>query len=285
MKKILLTTLIASLCLTAVFAAPKKAKKSKAKTIKIGVIQLVEHSALDANYKGFVDGLAEAGYVDGKNIKIDYQNAQGEQANCITIAQKLINDKDDLIFAIATPAAQAVANLTQDIPILVSSVTDPESAKLVKSNDAPGGNVTGTSDLTPCAAQMKLLKQLVPSAKTVGMLYCSSEQNSYFQIALAKKACDELGLKYIDATVSVLDTEHGKPAPDPMLLACERLGLPPDECLCVGDSPFDIQSGNAAGCYTVAVEYTQLDWQNLLEQGKPDYTIAQPLDLLKLLDL
>ena len=285
MKKILLTTLIASLCLTAVFAAPKKAKKSKAKTIKIGVIQLVEHSALDANYKGFVDGLAEAGYVDGKNIKIDYQNAQGEQANCITIAQKLINDKDDLIFAIATPAAQAVANLTQDIPILVSSVTDPESAKLVKSNDAPGGNVTGTSDLTPCAAQMKLLKQLVPSAKTVGMLYCSSEQNSYFQIALAKKACDELGLKYIDATVSVLDTEHGKPAPDPMLLACERLGLAPDECLCVGDSPFDIQSGNAAGCYTVAVEYTQLDWQNLLEQGKPDYTIAQPLDLLKLLDL
>ena len=202
MKKILLTTLIASLCLTAVFAAPKKAKKSKAKTIKIGVIQLVEHSALDANYKGFVDGLAEAGYVDGKNIKIDYQNAQGEQANCITIAQKLINDKDDLIFAIATPAAQAVANLTQDIPILVSSVTDPESAKLVKSNDVPGGNVTGTSDLTPCAAQMKLLKQLVPSAKTVGMLYCSSEQNSYFQIALAKKACDELGLKYIDATVS-----------------------------------------------------------------------------------
>ena len=202
MKKILLTTLIASLCLTAVFAAPKKAKKSKAKTIKIGVIQLVEHSALDANYKGFVDGLAEAGYVDGKNIKIDYQNAQGEQANCVTIAQKLINDKDDLIFAIATPAAQAVANLTQDIPILVSSVTDPESAKLVKSNDAPGGNVTGTSDLTPCAAQMKLLKQLVPSAKTVGMLYCSSEQNSYFQIALAKKACDELGLKYVDATVS-----------------------------------------------------------------------------------
>ena len=105
MKKILLTTLIASLCLTAVFAAPKKAKKSKAKTIKIGVIQLVEHSALDANYKGFVDGLAEAGYVDGKNIKIDYQNAQGEQANCITIAQKLINDKDDLMLATETRAA------------------------------------------------------------------------------------------------------------------------------------------------------------------------------------
>lgn len=91
-------------------------------------------------------------------------------------------------------------------------------------------------------------------------------------------------LPYIDATVSVLDTERGKPAPDPMLLACERLGLTPGECLCVGDSPFDMQSGNAAGCVTVAVEYTQLDWQSLLEQGKPDYTISQPLDLLQLLD-
>ena len=91
-------------------------------------------------------------------------------------------------------------------------------------------------------------------------------------------------LPYIDATVSVLDTERGKPAPDPMLLACERLSLTPGECLCVGDSPFDMQSGNAAGCVTVAVEYTQLDWQSLLEQGKPDYTISQPLDLLQLLD-
>lgn len=172
------------------------------KKIKIGVIQLVEHSALDANYKGFVDGLKEAGYEDGKNISIDYHNAQGEQVNCVTIAEKLINDRDNLIFAIATPAAQAVANLTKDIPILISSVTDPESAKLVEKNTAPGGNVTGTSDLTPCEAQISLLKKLVPNAKTVGMLYCSSEQNSYFQIALAKAACDKAGLKYIDGTVS-----------------------------------------------------------------------------------
>src|SRR5574344_1395852 len=203
MKKtlfIVMACLAASLCFTG--CSKKSADAGKDKVIKVGVVQLVEHVALDASYKGFVDGLAEAGYVDGQNIAIDYENAQGEQANCVTIAQKLINDKDDLIFAIATPAAQAVANLTQDIPILISSVTDPESAKLVKSNDAPGGNVTGTSDLTPCAAQMKLLKQLVPNAKTVGMLFCSSEQNSYFQIALAKKACDELGLSYVDATVS-----------------------------------------------------------------------------------
>lgn len=197
MKKILVSIMMVTACLMSVSAKPKKAK-----TIKIGVIQLVEHSALDANYKGFVDGLAEAGYVDGDNIKIDYQNAQGEQANCVTIAQKFVNGRSDLIFAIATPAAQAAANLTKKIPILISSVTDPESAKLVKSNNAPGGNVTGTSDLTPCAAQMELIKKLYPEAKTVGMLYCSSEQNSHFQIKLAEEACDKLGLKYIEATVS-----------------------------------------------------------------------------------
>ncbi len=197
MKKLIAGLMVAALCLTALSAKSKKTKQ-----IKIGVIQLVEHSALDANYKGFVDGLAEAGYVDGQNIKIDYQNAQGEQANCVTIAQKLINDGDKLIFAIATPAAQAVANLTQRIPIVISSVTDPESAKLVKSNAMPGTNVTGTSDLTPCEAQMNLLKKICPKAKTVGMLYCSSEQNSLFQIKIAEKACDKLGLKYVEATVS-----------------------------------------------------------------------------------
>lgn len=197
MKKILVSIMMVAACLMSVSAKPKKSK-----TIKIGVIQLVEHSALDANYKGFVDGLAEAGYVDGDNIKIDYQNAQGEQANCVTIAQKFVNGRSDLIFAIATPAAQAAANLTKKIPILISSVTDPESAKLVKSNNAPGGNVTGTSDLTPCAAQMDLIKKLYPEAKTVGMLYCSSEQNSHFQIKFAEEACDKLGLKYIEATVS-----------------------------------------------------------------------------------
>lgn len=200
MKKSFLLTASAVIAALAVGLAGCS-KKSDGK-IKIGIIQLVEHAALDANYKGFVDGLAEAGYKDGQNIIIDYQNAQNEQANCATIAQKFVNDRDDLIFAIATPAAQATANLTKKIPILVSAVTDPESAKLVKSNEKPETNVTGTSDLTPCETQITLLKKIVPNAKTVGMLYCSNEQNSFFQIALAKAACDKLGLSYIDATVS-----------------------------------------------------------------------------------
>lgn len=199
MKKSLVVTSIIVATVLAVFSGCSKKADGK---IKIGIMQFVEHPALDSNYKGFVDGLADAGYIDGQNITIDYQNAQNEQANCATIAQKFVNDNNNLIFAIATPAAQAVANLTKKIPILVSSVTDPETAKLVKSNSKPETNVSGTSDLTPCAAQINLLKKIVPNVKTVGMLYCSNEQNSFFQIALAKEECDKLGIKYIDATVS-----------------------------------------------------------------------------------
>ena len=172
------------------------------KVFKIGILQLIEHDALDASYRGFVDGLKEAGYEDGKNIIIDYQNAQGEQANCVTIGQKFVNDKSDLILAIATPAAQAVANMTKDIPILVTAVTDPAAAKLVADNNAPGGNVSGTSDLTPVEAQIELLNEITPNLKTVGLLYCSSEQNSVFQMDIAKKKLDSMGIKYIDATVT-----------------------------------------------------------------------------------
>ncbi|MBQ3671285.1 MAG: ABC transporter substrate-binding protein [Treponema sp.] len=198
MAKIMACAAASALMVGTAFAA----KKAKSSVVKIGIVQLVEHPALDKNYQGFVDGLKEAGYIDGQNIKIDYQNAQGEQANCVTIAQKFVNDRDNLIFAIATPAAQAVANLTKKIPILVSSVTDPASARLVKSNEKPNTNVTGTSDLTPCAAQIDLIKKLVPNAKTVGIMYCSSEQNSVFQAKLAEAQCKKVGLEYKEATVS-----------------------------------------------------------------------------------
>lgn len=207
-KKIIATSLmliIASVSIVGCGAKEKATTNStnpEDKVYKIGISQLVEHVALDASYDGFIDGLKEAGYEEGKNITIDYQNAQGDQSNSNTIASKLVNDKVDLILAIATPAAQAVANATKDIPILVTAVTDPEVAKLVASNTAPGGNVSGTSDLTPVKDQMKLLTQLVPEAKTVGMLYSSSEINSKIQIDMAEKAAEELGLKTINASVS-----------------------------------------------------------------------------------
>ncbi len=176
--------------------------EDKEEVFRIGVNQLVTHAALDASYKGFVDALAEAGYIDGKNIKIDYQNAQGDQATANTIATKLVNDNNDLILAIATPSAQAMANATKDIPILITAVTDPAGSGLVASNEAPGGNVSGTSDLTPVKQQIELIKKLVPEAKTIAILYCSSESNSKIQAEMANNAAKEIGLTAQEATVS-----------------------------------------------------------------------------------
>lgn len=172
------------------------------KVLKIGIIQLVKHDALDRTYQGFVDELEELGYVDGENIEIDYQVASGEQANCLSIAEGMVNDGKDLIFAIATPAAQAAASKTTEIPILVSAVTDPAGSGLVASNDEPCGNVSGTSDLTPVADQIKMLKEILPNAKTIAVLYCSNESNSEIQLNLAKEAAKENGLEVVEASVS-----------------------------------------------------------------------------------
>ncbi|HIS26438.1 MAG TPA: ABC transporter substrate-binding protein [Candidatus Pullilachnospira intestinigallinarum] len=173
-------------------------ESASGETYKIGVIQYMPHTALDAANEGFFAALDELGI----SYEADQQNAAGETSTCQTIAQNLASAGNDLIFAIATPAAQAMAGVTQDIPIVLTAVTDPADAGLVESNDAPGGNVTGTSDLTPVADQIALIKKIFPDAEKVGMLYCSSEANSVFQINLAKEACDSEGLSYEDYTVS-----------------------------------------------------------------------------------
>lgn len=179
-------------------AASGAASTPADKSFRIGVIQLTEHPALDDAFTGFEEGLKASGLT----YTLDFQNAQGEPANCVTIADKMIADKCDLILAIATPAAQAVANKTKDIPILITAVTDPASAKLVATNEAPGGNVTGTSDLNPIKEQMDLLKTLLPETKKVAMLYCSSEANSEFQVGLAKAQLESMGIESVDATVT-----------------------------------------------------------------------------------
>ena len=157
--------------------------------LKIGVIQLVEHDALDATYKGFKDALAEAGYSEDKgNVEFVYNNAQNDKATCVTIANNLATSDVDMVLAIATNAAQAVAEKIKDKPIIATAVTDFVEAGLVKSNEAPGTNVSGASDLNPISRQIDLLTQLVPDAKNVGILYCSSEPNSEVQAEEAKKA-------------------------------------------------------------------------------------------------
>lgn len=182
----------------------KKTEDGK-KMYKVGIVQLVEHNALDAANKGFVDGLKKRGYEEGKNIEIDRQNAQADQSNLANISQRFISNKSNLICAIATPAAQTVANATKDIPIVGTAITDYESAKLVKSNAKPGGNVTGTSDMNPVKEQIDLLMKLCPNAKTVGVIYCSSEVNSEVQVKAMKAYAETKGLKVETATISTVN--------------------------------------------------------------------------------
>ena len=171
----------------------------KAETPKtIGIVQLVEHDALDAANRGITDALKERGVT----MEIDRQNAQADQSNLRNIAQRFVSHNYPLIFAIATPAAQTVANATSTTPIVATAVTDFAVAKLVKDNAKPGTNVTGSSDMNPIAAQTELLLKLVPNAKTVGTIYNSSEINSQLQIDILRKELEKHGVVLAEATIS-----------------------------------------------------------------------------------
>lgn len=170
--------------------------------IPIGIVQLVEHEALDAANRGIVDALAERGYKEGVNVTIDRQNAQADQSNLQNIAARFVSNDSKILFAIATPAAQTLAAATKTIPIVATAVTNFEVAKLVASNEKPGGNVTGVSDINPVAEQFALLMKFAPDAKAIGTIYNSSEINSTYQIELLKKATSAAGVEVVEASVS-----------------------------------------------------------------------------------
>ena len=201
-------------------------KKGTSKKLSVGIIQYMEHVALDDARKGFIDALKDNGYVDGENITIDVQNAQGDQSNRSTISDRFVSNKVDLVLAIATPAAQSIAGKTKDIPILATAVTDFVTAKLVNSNEAPGGNVSGTTDMNPIKEQIDLLVKLVPDAKTVGVLYTSSEDNSILQASIAKEAIENLGLKYVEVTVT--NSNDVQQATQSIVEQCDAIYIPTD---------------------------------------------------------
>lgn len=165
------------------------------KDVKIGILQLVSHPALDAIKKGIYEGLEKEGYKDGKNIHIEFKNAEGDQANLATMGQKLLSGNNQLVVGITTPAAQVLANKESKRPIILSGVTYPEKAGLVKSEKKPGKNVTGVSDRVNIKLQIEQIKEVMPKAKTIGILYTSSEDNAVSQAKEAKKEVEKLGLK------------------------------------------------------------------------------------------
>lgn len=166
----------------------------------VALTQIVEHPSLDAARHGILDELAAAGYTPGQNLKIDYQNAQGNPVTAAQIARKFVGDRPDVIVTITTPSAQAVVAATRELPVVFCSVSDPLGAKLVNNLAKPGGNVTGTSDLSPIAEQLDLIRELSPDVKKLGVIYNPGEANSVSLVALLKEQAPDKGLQVIEAT-------------------------------------------------------------------------------------
>ena len=187
------------------FFSSKKGEETKKvdnKEVKVGVLQLLSHPALDQIYKGLEDGLKKEGYEVGKNLKIDLQNAQGDQSNLASMGQKLVTDNNDILVGITTPATLSLSNATKDKPIIMGGITYPVEAGLIKAEAKPGNNITGVSDRTPIKQQLEIMKKVLPNMKKVGILYTASEDNSVKQAQEAEKLAKELGLEVKVSTVA-----------------------------------------------------------------------------------
>jgi putative ABC transport system substrate-binding protein len=168
----------------------------------VGVLTMMHHPALDQIYKGFVAGLAAEGYHNGKNIKIEYQNANGDQSSLNQMANKLINDHAKVVMGITTPAAQSLANATKSTPVLMGGIGDPVGSRLVKSMKHPGGNVTGVQSDNPVRQQLTLAKRFLPHAKQLGLIYTSSDPSAEHQAKQMEAAAKQLNIKLRVATIA-----------------------------------------------------------------------------------
>ena len=229
-RKLLAPLLVVGILLTSLISLHQLKADKKKDVFRIGISQFITHQSLDATRKGFVDELAKQGYVEGENIEIDLQNAQGEQRNLKTISQQLA-ESSDVVLAIATPSAQSLANTTQTTPVIFSAVTDPVSAKLVESREHPGGNVTGTSDQSSDAisTQINLIKKVLPKAKTIGILYTQSEPNSVVQKDEAKRLLEEKGFTVVEKTI--LDSNNVKAAAESLMAEVDMVFVPTDNII------------------------------------------------------
>ena len=229
-RKLLAPLLVVGILLTSLISLHQLKADKKKDVFRIGISQFITHQSLDATREGFVDELAKQGYIEGKNIEIDLQNAQGEQRNLKTISQQLA-ESSDVVLAIATPSAQSLTNTTQTTPVIFSAVTDPVSAKLVEAREHPGGNVTGTSDQSSDAisTQINLIKKVLPKAKTIGILYTQSEPNSVVQKDEAKRLLEEKGFTVVEKTI--LDSNNVKAAAESLMAEVDMVFVPTDNII------------------------------------------------------
>lgn len=190
------------LACAAAFAAGLSAGPAAAADAFVAVTAIVEHPALDACRDGVRDELAAAGFEEGKNLKFVYESAQGNPGTAAQIARKFVGENPDVIVPISTPSAQAVVAATSEIPVVFTAVTDPVGAQLVSNEEAPGGNVTGMSDLSPLAKHLELIREITPDAKTVGVPFNPGEANAVTLVELLKSLAPEQGFEIVEASAT-----------------------------------------------------------------------------------
>ena len=203
MRRKVMAMVRAAMTMAAAMAVPAMADEE---SVTIGISQFAEHGSLDNCREGFLEGLKEAGYEEGKNLTIEYQNAQADTGNAATIADSFVNKKVDLICAIATPSAMSAYNsaMDADIPVIYTAVSDPVGAGLVNEDRTNVGNITGTSDKLPVTEQMALIRELMPDAKKIGILYTTSEANSVSTIQEYKDHAEEYGFEIVDTGINTI---------------------------------------------------------------------------------
>lgn len=230
MKKFIkLLALLAAMCLALAGCGDNTnsdTQQGNTNGYKIGVMQLMDHKALNEAQEGFIDALNDNGLVDGQTVTLLKENGQGDQNNLITIADKFVSENVDLAFCIATPSTQAMAGKTTTIPIVATAITSFTQAGLTVSDEAPGHNVTGTSDLNPIDAQIDLMLRLFPDVKTVGFLYTSSEDNSILQVNIAREYLESKGIKTVERTI--INTNDIQQAAQAIVSECDAIYVPTD---------------------------------------------------------
>ncbi|MDR1081232.1 MAG: ABC transporter substrate-binding protein [Deltaproteobacteria bacterium] len=247
-----------------------------AEAYTVSINQFVEHPSLNEAVRGFKEQLAELG------VEVTYHehNAQADMPTVTQIVSQIVDEKPDLVLAVATPSAQITAQRIKDTPILFTAVTDPVDAKLVASAASPGGNVTGTTDLNPVAAQLALIKEIQPTAKRIGIIYNSGESNSVVQVELARRSAAANGLELIEAVTA--DTAGVMPAAQSLVGKIDAFYLPTDNSVIASvDSvikvsfdhkipiyPAEDDSVRKGGAAVLSISYYQLGRQTGLMAAK-----------------
>lgn len=239
MKKVLAAFAAIYLFLAAALFINIKPAAQKSKEVRVGVLTLMRHPALDEIYRGYKAGLAKSGY----KVKIDYQNANNDQSNLKTMAEKLVNNQDQVLFGITTPSSQALANATKKKPIVLGAVTDPKGAGLVKNNKRPGGNITGVSDRAPIKQQLKLIQRFLPKLQTLGIIYTSSDSSAVSGYKQIVRYCKQMGINY--KAYSISNSNDLNQVSQQMLTKVDAVIVPTDNTI-AGAMQTLVKNANAA---------------------------------------